>query len=135
MGMQPHHHLTTRRALATWLALAVLFWQMLLSAGAIERPMAPLQVTDGGIAICTEHGMQTLPLGDTAPGHQSDHSTPPCPCCLSFTAASATILADAAPLVVPHWIWTSAARPLTTAALVRDTDSGPQQPRAPPVSI
>ncbi len=136
MGVPPFHHKTTQRVLATWLALAVLFWQTLLSAGAIERPMSPVQFGDAGLVICTEHGMQTLPSSDGVPGHSpADHSVPPCPCCLSFAAAGATILPTAIAITAPAWT----GRPTPVAHVVSvqppPVPSGPLQPRAPPVSI
>ncbi len=135
MGVQPLSSMTTRRALATGLALAVLFWQVLLSGGAAGQLMAPIQVGEAGLIICTEHGMQTLPLGG-APSHDpADHSAPPCPCCLSFAAADAAILPPATMLAAPAWV--AAPQTIITAATIPSPLSAPDplQPRAPPVSV
>jgi hypothetical protein len=124
------------RVLAPWLALLLLFWQTLLAAGAIERPMAPVQFDGESLVICTEHGLQALPADGGAPAHPaSDHSMPSCPCCMPFAAGNGLILSDAPQVAAPAWIAAPPTRAPLTAAQAARVAFELQQPRAPPLSV
>lgn len=122
--------------LATWLALGLMLWQTLLSAGAIEKPMAPMQMVGDNVVICTEHGPQTLRDDGSLPAHPaSDHSAPSCPCCLPFAAGNGIILAEAPLLAAPAVFAAPLAGVQSAAPRPYRLASDPQQPRAPPVPI
>jgi hypothetical protein len=122
------------KALATWLALVALFWQTLLAAGAVERPMAPIQFAGDMIVICTEHGLETLPP-DGAPAQNSkDHSGPSCPCCLPFASGGGLVLAAPPQIAAPAWVTVPAILTPSAAPRPDRVASDPQQPRAPPLS-
>lgn len=125
-----------RRVLATWLALMLLAGQTLLAAGLAERPMAPFAVADQGIVVCTEHGREIVPFDGSAPIHDSSDHSVSCPCCLPFSAhGGGAILADAVPLAAPGLLAASFDAPDGTSPRVARVSPGPQQPRAPPVSV
>jgi hypothetical protein len=127
--------MTVRRLIGHWLAVGALFLQVLLSAGLVERPMAPMQFGEAGLVICTEQGMFTLPAGSGAPVHDpADRSAPPCPCCLSFTASATTILPTVAAILGPAWVDAPIPAVATAEALPPPPAPDPLQPRAPPVS-
>ncbi len=121
--------------MATWFAVVALLLQVLVSAGAVERPMAPVQAAGDGIVICTEHGFETLP-SDGGPAHPaSDHSAPSCPCCLPLAAGNGLILSEAPQLATPVVLASSPLRVPAAAPRPFRLASDPQQPRAPPLSI
>jgi hypothetical protein len=135
MAAKAFHRAARRRLLTGWLAVGLLFWQTLLTAGAFGPPMAPITDTGAGLTICTDHGLLTVPL-DGSPAHgPADRSVPPCPCCLPFATGNATILAESIAVPVPDWIWIPALAVPSAAPRLRHTLDGPLQPRAPPLSI
>lgn len=136
MGAGVLGRLRGRNGLAAWLALALLAWQTLLAAGLAERPMAPFSRGGVGIVICTEHGSETVPFDGGAPVRDSSDHSVSCPCCLPFSAhGGGAILADAAVLAAPGWRASAFDAPDGTAPRAAHLSPGPQQPRAPPVSI
>lgn len=125
-----------KQALATWLALTLLAWQTVLATGAIMPPMSPLAAAENGIVICTEHGREIIPSDGGAPIRDSSDHSVSCPCCLPFSAhGGGAILADAAILAAPGWRASAFDAPDATAPPVTHLSPGPQQPRAPPVSV
>ena len=124
------------RALAAWVGVWLLLWQTAFASGLIERPMAPMQDAGGALVICTEHGAQTLPGDGTPARAPGDHSGMDCPCCLPFMAGhGGAILPVSVILAAPDWTGLRLDNPRTVLATPRESVSGPQQPRAPPVSI
>ena len=120
----------------TTLALCLMVWQMLLSIGAIERIMPPVQFANGTLVICTLEGVETLPADASRPAlPASHHAGAPCPCCMPFSAGAGFVLADAPGILVPDWVVEPAAPIPATAPRPDRPAVDPQQPRAPPFSI
>jgi len=128
-----HGRTKSWRAFAAWLGLFLLLWQPLLAA---DLPAQPIQLDANGVVICSEHDASPASVDGKQSGPIDHHSMPDCPCCLPFTAGNTgAILTDASELLLPASIRVRQEAPVSGDLAPSYSDSGPHQPRAPPVSI